>query len=248
MYNYSLVDIAPTIARLIKVPLPKTDGTVITEVLDYAKNSNKVILIIIDSFDYCTYKRLKEYLPNIKKIEKNGLLIFLKSVSEHTTPAIASIFCGYYPDFHKIYETGDVFNSNIKSILEIASNFGIKSAIIIESKGALAMKPKIDVAIGVDTIKDIMNYDNQIKKFTIKVLKEHSPKIIATHFRAIDRYAHENRTWKDIIYAAKNIDKHIGDILNCINNAIVMICGDHTIHWKKKTVAEKYVPLIIGKK
>jgi len=221
----SLVDIAPTIAESVGVPLPGADGTTIPELIDRLQRCDRAILIIVDSLGYFTYQRLRPYMPHTQ-----GTVIRCRAVADHTTPAIASILTGCRPDTHRTFTTADVCTSSIKSILERAEECGIKSAVVIESEGAEAMKTKIDLVAGVDDSSDMLAYDAAIRERTIDLLK-HDPVLMVAHFRAIDRYAHEARSFDELIYAAECIDNHIDEICRQIgSDTCVIVCGDHPIH------------------
>ena len=221
----SLVDIAPTIAELLGISLPGADGAAIPELIDHLQRCDRVILAIVDSLGYFTYQRLQPYMPHI-----HGTVIRCRAVADHTTPAIASILTGCRPDTHRTFATSDVCTSPIKSILELAEERGIKSAVVIESEGAKAMKTKIDLVAGVDDSSDILDYDAKIKERTIDLLK-HEPVLMAVHFRAIDRYAHEARSFDELAYAAELIDNHLCEICRHLDsNTCVFVCGDHPIH------------------
>ena len=221
----SLVDIAPTIAELLSIPLPDADGVAIPELIDCTQRCDRVVLVIVDSLGYSTYQRLQPYMPHVQ-----GIVLRCRAVADHTTPAIASIFTGCRPDTHRIFATTDIYTSPIKSILELAEGHGIKSAIAIESEGAEAMKTKIDLVAGVDDSSDILDYDIKIKERAIDLLK-HEPVLMAVHFRAIDRYAHEARSFDELAYAAERIDSHIDEICRHLGrNTCVIVCGDHPFH------------------
>jgi hypothetical protein len=221
----SLVDIAPTIAELLGIPLPGADGVAIPELTDRPQRCDRVVLAIVDSLGYFTYQRLQPYMPHIQ-----GTVIRCRAVADHTTPAIASILTGCHPDTHRTFATSDVCTSPIKSILELAEERGIKSAVVIESEGADAMKTKIDLVAGVDDSSDMLDYDAKIKERTIDLLK-HEPVLMTVHFRAIDRYAHEARSFDELTYAAERIDSHISEICSHLDsNTCVIVCGDHPIH------------------
>ena len=221
----SLVDIAPTIAELLSIPLPGADGTAIPELTDRLQRCDRVLLAIVDSLGYFTYQRLRPYMPHVQ-----GTVIRCRAVADHTTPAIASILTGCRPDTHRTFTTADVCTSPIKSILELAEERGIKSAVVIESEGAKAMKTKINLVAGVDDSSDMLDYDTKIKECMIDLLK-HEPVLMAVHFRAIDRYAHEARSFDELCFAAERIDNHIDEICRHLDrNTCVIVCGDHPIH------------------
>ncbi|RZB33160.1 MAG: hypothetical protein AEth_00079 [Candidatus Argoarchaeum ethanivorans] len=226
---HSLVDIAPTIAELTKTTLPDADGVVIPELMASFRKCHceRVVLIIIDSLDYPIYQKLEGAMPHV-----HGIIIKCKSVASHTTPAIASILTGCYPATHRILATADVLTSPIKSLLERAVDSNISAAIVIESKGADAMRTKIDLVEGVADSDDILDYDTKIKQLSLNILKK-KPVITAIHFRAIDRYAHEERSFRELATAAECIDRHLSDIIEASgSDACVIICGDHPIHAK----------------
>ncbi|KAF5418564.1 MAG: hypothetical protein C5S49_01580 [Candidatus Methanogaster sp.] len=116
---------------MLSIPLPGVDGVAIPELVDRPQRCDRVVLVIVDSLGYFTYQRLLPFMPHVQ-----GIVIRCRSVADHTTPAIASIFTGCYQDTHRISATSDVYTSPTKSILEIANDRGIKSAIVIESEGA----------------------------------------------------------------------------------------------------------------
>ena len=235
-YNCSLIDIAPAIAELIGVPLPGADGVVRPVLSDLMRRCSragvgaKVVLIIVDSLGYLTYQRFK---PSMPSLSVNGTVFRCEAVADHTTPAIASILSGCYPETHGVLTTADVLTSSIKSVLERAEECGVKSAVVIETDGAAAMKTKIELSRGVPDSRDIIAYDAAIRGHAIDLL-EHKPVLMVLHFRAIDRYAHEGRSFKDLAFAAGSIDRHIAEICECLpDDTCVVVCGDHPIHGKR---------------
>ncbi|HIE31823.1 MAG TPA: sulfatase [Methanosarcinales archaeon] len=221
----SLVDIAPAIAELIDVPLPGADGVVRPELTGLMQRCSRVVLIIVDSLGYSTYRRLKPSMPFMK-----GTLIRCGAVSDHTTPAIASILSGCYPETHRVFTTADVLTSSIKSVLERAEECGVKAAVVIETDGAAAMKTKIELSEGVPDSSDIIAYDAAIKEHAIDLLKL-NPTLMVLHFRAIDRYAHEGRSFDDLTFAAESIDRHIAEICeHVLSDSCIIVCGDHPVH------------------
>ena len=237
----SLIDIAPAIAELIGVPLPGADGVVRPELSNPMRRCSRVVLIIVDSLGYSTYQRLK---PSMPSISVKGTLLRCEAVADHTTPAIASILSGCYPETHRVLTTADVLTSSIKSVLERAEECGVKAAVVIEADGAAAMKTKIELSEGVPDSRDIIAYDAAIKGHAIDLL-EHKPALMMLHFRAIDRYAHEGRSFEDLAFAAGSIDRHIAEICrHTLADSCIIVCGDHPIHGKR-TEYDHGVALII---
>ena len=260
----SILDIAPTIGVILQIEMPKAEGRAIEEIVDSLKGAVHILLIIVDSLGFSTYTKFIARMPildskNPDKLKENNrhggidkLAFRCRYVANHTTPAIASILTGVCPEIHRIAKTGDVYKSEHETILEVANACGIKSAIVIENEGADAMRSKVEKASGVADSRDIIDYDTRIKNEAVKCLQG-DIELVAIHFRALDRFAHEGRTKEELGYAASTIDKHIGEILDSVADAGVIVCGDHPIHlnnkgnWKNKK-DEEYVALITLRK
>ncbi|MBN1133493.1 MAG: alkaline phosphatase family protein [Methanosarcinaceae archaeon] len=266
-YECSLVDIAPTISKILNIPMVPPDGTYLKEVVEYAKEHEcqKAVIIIVDSLGCSLYRYYIEIMPYLRGIAESGILLRCRSTADYTTPAIASIFTGYYPEEHHIYATDDIYverakdasNPKIKSILEWAQEAGRKSSVVIESRGADSFLGRVIETFGVPDSKDIIEYDKKISDAAAHAL-ENNPDVLAVHLRAIDRYAHRATTWKEMSYAVTTIDENIGQIFsNAEKGTLFFICGDHPIHaaekWLKsasfyeiESYKNRLVPLIIG--
>lgn len=244
----SLVDIAPTISELLDIPMVPPDGKIIHEVIEYAsiRGCQKVVLIIVDSLGYSLYQYFTESgtFQNIRQLAESGMVLRCQSTADHTTPAIASIFTGYYPANHHIYATEDIYrerakdsaNPKIQTILEWAHAAGRKSAVVIESHGADTFLDRVGEVFEVPDSQDIIEYDSNITDAAVQAL-ESKPDILAVHLRAIDRYAHRAQTWEELRYAAGTVDENIGRIVETAEkDTLFMICGDHPIHAGEKWI------------
>jgi predicted AlkP superfamily pyrophosphatase or phosphodiesterase len=263
----STIDIAPTISRLLKVPMVPPSGRPIPEVEDYAKGKGckRAVIIVVDSLGYSLYWRLCPVMKNLHKTAKSWLLFKCQSPATITSPAIASIFTGYRPEEHNIYSTSDIYaetakdseNPKLRSIMEWAYRAGMKVAAVIETEGAESFRGRIKDFYGVPNSEDIIDYDHKITEYALHALKD-KPDILAVHLRALDRYSHRAESWKEMKKAAKNIDKNLEEIFrNAEKGTIFFICGDHAVHggdkWLKNATLEElknhennYVALIVG--
>jgi predicted AlkP superfamily pyrophosphatase or phosphodiesterase len=263
----STIDIAPTISRLLKVPMVPPSGRPIPEVENYAKERGckKAVIIVVDSLGYSLYRHLSPTMKNLHGLAEKGLLFKCKSPATITSPAIASIFTGYLPEEHNIYSTADIYaqtakdseNPRLKSVMEWAFRAGRKASAVIESEGAESFRGRIQNFYGVPNSEDILDYDRQITGYALQALRE-KPDILAVHLRALDRYSHRVETWKEMKKAAKTIDKNLEEIFqNSEKGTIFFICGDHAVHggkkWLKNATHEEiknhednYVALIVG--
>jgi len=226
------IDIAPTIASVMGIPY-KSDGRPVEEIVTYGKGCSQILLLIIDAFGYLQYLKSKRLFHNIWRMCSSGRLYRCKSNAYRTTPSIASILCGRKPKVHKIYNTGDVYKSYLKSILEAASEQGIKSAVVMEEKGALAFEGRIDVVKPVKDRENVIEFDGIVKEATIETVKDGYGLIVA-HLRALDKLGYTP-------YAIKSVDVNVSEIAKaCSTDSLIMLCGDHPPHESKECL----VPLI----
>jgi len=263
----STIDIAPTISRLLKVPMVPPSGRPIPEVENYAseRNCKRAVIIVVDSLGYSLYRHLSPVMKNLNEFAEKGLLFKCRSPANITSPAIASIFTGYLPEEHHIYSTEDIYtetaknsdNPRLRSIMEWAYRAGMKVAAVIETEGAESFRGRIKDFYGVPNSEDILDYDSRITEYALKSLRE-KPDILAVHLRTLDRYSHRVETWKEMEKGAKAIDENLEAIFrNAEKGTIFFICGDHAVHggkkWLKNATHEEiknhednYVALIVG--
>ena len=243
-FECSTIDIAPTVSRLLKVPMVPPTGKPVPEVENYIKERGckRVVIIVVDSLGYSLYRHLSPVMRNLNELADKGLLFKCKSPATKTSPAIASIFTGYPPEEHKIYSTADIYaeakkdseNPKLKSIMEWACIAGMKASAVIESEGAESFRGRLKNFYGVPDSEDILDYDRKITEYSINSLRE-EPDILALHLRALDRFSHRAKKWKELKTAAKAVDDNLGEIFrNAEKGTIFFICGDHAIHGGKK--------------
>jgi hypothetical protein len=233
-FDLEQVDIAATIASLMNISY-RTEGEPIDEILAYGWGCGKVLLLIIDSLGYREYVGYRSFFGNIWRMSCEGRLYRCKANAEKTTPCIASILCGMRPERHRIYSTGDVCRRRgLMSILEVASRRGVKSAVIMEEKGALTFVGRIDIVKPIPERKNIVEFDEEVKKATAEALREGSLLTVA-HLRVLDKQGYTP-------YAIRLVDLNVSEIAGaCDGEILMMVCGDHPPHGSK----ESSVPLIV---
>lgn len=252
MQTLSLLGIAPTLAKFFGVHL-NSQARPVEQILNFAYSRKPVpqvvVLVVIDSLDFQFYTDFADDLRKIHELVKgDGLLFECETVSSHTTPAIGSILTGLKPEEHMILTNDDVGRSKIKSILEILEEEGQKTAVAIETKGAEPLWGRISYVFAVDDREDIFEYDELIKTHTISVLKKQDLRLVFSHLRTIDRFAHRG---EDLSVAAKVTDENIRAIANATGkrNGLLFICGDHEMHLKVRRNSHRKspatVPLIV---
>jgi hypothetical protein len=244
---YSQLDIAPTVAHTLGFDIPELDGKPIDLVQSWG--CQNVVIIIIDSLGYDLFIWLMPYLQNMSALAREGLLIRARAVSNHTTPAIASILSGLLPEHHGINDKAGAKESSILSLPEMASASGLKAAVIMEENGAEVYRGLIEITGGIPDNIPPQNFDREACRLTIEALSK-SPRLLVTYFIGIDKSVHLGRGTVGIREAALEIDRCIGKIAdNADDETLFILCGDHPVHaGPLKRKKEPYsVALILAK-
>lgn len=226
--SIKLVDVAPTMARVLGVRTPPIDGKAIDDVEGWG--CDRVVLAIVDSLGYGLYKDLEPDLPNMRSMAEEGLLLKAECVAPSTTPAIASILTGLMPQNHGIRNTGQASESKIRSLLEWASSENVRSAVVMEEEGARTFEGLVKVVMAVPKSLDVRDFDREILARSLAAL-EADPRLLVAHFIGIDRIAHRGGGIDKIREAAYAIDGHLGGLAAATPRRTMMIvCGDHPLH------------------
>ncbi len=247
MPPFSQLDIAPTAALILGLHLPKSDGRPIDFAV--AMGCKNVALIIIDSLGYDLLVWLLPSLESIKALSIVGQILRITAVSNHTTPAIASILSGLLPEHHGIFDKAGAKESHIKSLPEIAAASGQSCAVIMEQNGADVYRGMIEMVHGIPDSIPPQDFDKEACRMTCRALLER-PRLLVSYFIGIDKSIHLGRGWEGIREAALLIDRCIGEITGTANDdTLFIICGDHPIHaGPLKRTGEPYtVAMILAK-
>ncbi|MHB8118324.1 MAG: alkaline phosphatase family protein [Methanothrix sp.] len=247
MPPFSQLDIAPTAALILGLQLPKLDGRSIDSAV--ALGCKNVALIIIDSLGYDLLMWLLPTLENMRALSIVGLLLRAKAVSNHTTPAIASILSGLLPEHHGIFDKAGAKESRILSLPEIAAASGQSCAVIMEQNGADVYRGLIEIVHGIPDSIPPQDFDREACRMTCQALLER-PRLLVSYFIGIDKSIHLGRGREGIREAALLIDRCIGEIVRTANDeTLFIICGDHPIHAGplKRTREPYYVAMILAK-
>jgi predicted AlkP superfamily pyrophosphatase or phosphodiesterase len=248
MRNTSQIDIAPTIAHMLGLCIPEPDGKLIKEMESW--KCQRAVLAIVDSLGYDFYKWLEPDLKNIPFLAKHGLVLRAKAVSNHTSPAIASILSGLLPEHHGIYDTESAKRSPILSLPEIASSSGMRSAVVMEKGGAEVYEGLIEFIGAVPRTLSPPEFDREICRLSREALLSR-PSLLVSYFIGIDKAAHIGLSSAGFKEAAIAIDRCLGEIVDATQpGTMIVVVGDHPIHagQLKRTFEPYCVALIIGRK
>lgn len=240
--TYNQTDIAPTIARLLNINYD-ADGEPIKEIIDRfsCEEIESIIFLIIDSLGFNIFEK---YLNNFKHIsrlfedDKDKIMIFkLKAAARYTTPCIATLLNGKDIEKHMLITTDDVYKSNMKSILEVATEEGYNTGIVMETMGALSFKDRITHIVPVNDRPDIISFDNETVEGVLSLLSKTD--LLFAHLRTID-------VIKDYDYATMLMDSFINRICEEFGKigkkGLFFLCGDHPVH---EDISEDSVALIV---
>jgi predicted AlkP superfamily pyrophosphatase or phosphodiesterase len=252
--KYTQLDIAPTISSLLGFEIPDKDGREIEEICVYCedKNIDQILLIVVDGVGVSLCKKLNGALAQFRALSEKGLFFEIRSLAPRiTTPNIGTILTGYTPEHHRLYEAADTFYTPVKSILEIASDNGMKSGIVIELLGAKAMSNRVDLAIGVENLHGIIDYDRRITSLALKAFDLEGIKLMMVHLRAVDNCVHHYaKAWDDIIFSAQTIDQNCERFCSGLHKpTLILLTSDHPVHVEKWAYLEdgnQDVPLVVG--
>jgi hypothetical protein len=222
----SQVDIAPTIARMLGLRLKSSDGVP----LDLTGTCSNVILAIVDSLGYDLYLSMESDLRFMPALASRGSLIRARSVSNRTTPAIASILSGLLPENHQILDKAGAREASLLSLPEIASSAGMRSAVIMEAQGAEVYTGLIEVVGGVPDSLGPVEFDDAIYRKSLDALAK-EPRLMVTYFIGIDKASHMGLGMVDLRAQAVHIDGCLGGLAKAaMPGTLMVVCGDHPVH------------------
>jgi arylsulfatase A-like enzyme len=248
MQTLSLLHIAPTIAAFFGVSLG-TSKRPVEQLLAFlqTREPSVVTLVVIDSLDSSLYSALADDLKVLHELASEGLVFDCETVTDTTTPAIASILTGLLPEEHGILTSKEVGTSSVNSLLELLNDAGKPTAAILETAGTKPLVGRISYVGPVDDREDIEEYDALITTHTVSVVRKEEVRFVFAHLRAIDRFAHRN---KDLHIAAQWTNKHMKSIAAAVRAraGVLFICGDHVAHVAENIRVKKTgtVPLIVA--
>jgi predicted AlkP superfamily pyrophosphatase or phosphodiesterase len=247
MRPVSLLDVAPTLAQTLGISLPKSDGLPI--ILAKGWNCKNAVLLIVDSLGYDLYTWLIPKMENISCLAGCGLQFRANTVSNRTTPSIASILSGLTPDHHGIHDKAGAKESSLLSLPEIASFSGLKTAVIMEKNGAEVYEGLIEIVRGIPDTMSPGEFDQEACRMTLEALSQR-PRLLVSYFIGIDKTVHMGMGPEEIKEAATIIDRCLGEVICAADpDTLIVLCGDHPIHaGQLKRNHEPYcVALVLGR-
>jgi 2,3-bisphosphoglycerate-independent phosphoglycerate mutase len=192
---------------------------------------------------------LRPSLENMSHLADDGLLLRATAVSNHTTPAIASILSGIIPLHHGIFDKAGAKASSTPSLPDMASASGLKAAVVMETNGAEVYRGLIEIVEGIPDSIPPEDFDREACRKTVQAILQR-PRLLVSYFIGIDKSVHRGLGLEGIRKAALNIDRGIGEVVGSADEeTLFILCGDHPIHagLLKRTKEPYCVALILAR-
>jgi len=231
------VDVAPSIAAVLGFSF-SCDGAVIDDVVGYASNCERVVLVIVDSLGFEEYVKNKNSFPFTSSMEAQGLLFKCLSYTKHTTPSIASILCGLRLEKHGIRRTEDAYAKKIKCLPEVAYEKGLKVVVVMEEYGALSFQGLVTMVEPIRDRPNVLEFDEESCCRAVKAIKELDPNLLVLHLRSLDVLGFVPLSVEQVDYSLRTIAE------NLIGETTFFVVGDHPPHDRRD---EEHVALIVSK-
>lgn len=222
--NYNQKDIAPTLAEILEINYDIADGRKIKINPEY--KGEKLIFAIIDSLDWSVYERFaKRFIKEVFEVPVREFKV--KSMAKNTSPAIATILTGLDPSKHGVFSTKDAQESEILNLAEFSAEKGVKTTVIMESRGANTFLRTLNQVTAIEDESNIQEFDKKILSGVEKAIEDFE--FIICHLRTLDEYFHQSKSFTEIKNSVKRI---LGNLIRIgkEGNFLLVITGDHRAH------------------
>lgn len=233
---YRQKDIAPTLAKILNLDYNIPTGRSIGIEKKYF--GRKILLAIIDSFDWSLYQKFGK--RTIEELSKEFEEYKISSSAKITSPSIATILTGLEPNEHNVFSTEDAKKSDSLNLPEFAFKNGIKTTVVMEAEGAKTFLRTLNSVTAVEDTDNVDKFDHEILEGVKKGIEKYD--FIVCHLRTVDEYLHQNKSLKDIKDGLNHILNRTYN-LGRKGNFVIIITGDHKAHGKI-IEGSKYLPLL----
>lgn len=234
-FEYSIVDIAPTIYQTLGFTDWSTEGNSIS--FSNSSGFSKTLLIHLDGFGW----RFWENLTSLGIIELNLNILFaqpaLTAYPSITNVATASMLSGYWPA-----STGITTRQNhildVETIFDVAGSNNLITEIIEGSSGFLAIDA--DYESWLPDINESGSNDDEIFQKTIQSLNSSRADLLFTHFHGIDDVGHSFGPYSpEWLSKIEQVFDYLAEIMDYVDNeTLIIISADHGMHLSES--AEDY--------
>lgn len=182
--NWSIMDLAPTIAQVLDLPpMPDAQGQSRSE-----RKANHGVLILVDGLQYQRLLTLiadgkLPFFEDITQIHK-GLTVY----PSITTSSTAALLTSAPPHFNGVYGYG-FRSTETQTLFDHASSYG-KSVTAVEGHSLAFALRNADVILSGDRDGDGYTDDNVLAN-SLEVIKTEMPDILFVHFHDVDDIGHQ---------------------------------------------------------
>jgi predicted AlkP superfamily pyrophosphatase or phosphodiesterase len=229
MKEYSMVSIAPTVSRLLKVrPPAQSAGVVVDEIISDMGHHDRLAVVVLDAFGVATWKRYEELTPNFNLIASQHLL-HVRSVLPPKTPVnFATMVTGAPSDVHRIRDRTEPLT--VETLFHVLSEASMKSAAVgrANSTMGILLSRFADYRCIADS-----NTDEELVQLGAKVIQEKSPEYVIFQILDVDDTGHKaGLEGNEIREAVSAVDRHLGALLPHLaeRGYGLIVLADHGAH------------------
>jgi hypothetical protein len=221
----SIVDIAPTVASALGLPVPKqATGRVLTDV-----RAEHVVLLFLDAYGYIRhYEALGSGLnPHIAALGEP--LCATAAYPSHTSISTASLLTGAPPIVHGVRVRG-IRVTEAETLFDVAAAAGLH--VVAVEGGQLAFNLRnAEVVLSGDKDGNGGTDDNTYAN-ALAVLETGTPDLLFVHFHGIDDEGHNHGPLTPPEEAKiTEVDGYVGDIVDRLPaGTLVILFADHGMH------------------
>jgi len=224
--QYSIMDIAPTMAKALGLPkLP--DGMGVNRFEGTAKHA---VMILLDGLQYEKLMQLIEAgnLPFFAK-HKNCISLGLTVYPPITTSATAALLTSTPPQVNGVYGYG-YRSTESTTLFDITTNAGY-TAIAVEGASLAFNLRNAETILSGDRDGDGFSDDNVLLN-SLDVIQTGMPELLYIHFHDIDDMGHnygpDSREYEEALIRA---DSYLLEIFEALpENSLIAIFADHGMH------------------
>ncbi len=248
--EYSILDIAPTIATAIGLPnLEETAGKVIFE-----STVEHAVMILLDGTQYQKLHELADMERLSFFTEKTSFQPGLTIYPPITTSASAALLTSLPPQENGVYGYGYRSTENT-TLFDLAAQEG-KTVIAVEGNSLPFNLRNAETILSGDRDENGFSDDNVFTN-SIDVIQSRMPDLLYIHFHEIDDMGHTYGPESDEYASAiQRVNQYLEDIYDALpENTLIVIFADHGMHSTKDggnhgtlTASDLIIPIIFLEK
>ena len=244
--RYDLRAVAPTVARILNVPVPAGAETgPIPKVLETLPSAERVAVVLIDGFGCALWDYVADLVGGINRLAGMNRMDIQSVRPSFTHICITTMLTGVSPETHGVSGLDDMVR--VSGIPQIDTLFDrVRST---ARKTLLAVHRKGVVGLPLDRFADFMivaekQEDVEIFGRTPDLIRAERPTFAFVHLVDIDEAAHAYGPYApQVRLAAADLDRRLCALLRCFAECgyAVVALADHGMHALEKPDCEGHL-------